>query len=317
MEHGRKKESLAMHKPSGLVPSVVLAGFLGVGFAALWGVLLKWGHETVRSFRPPAVEEALLIRADGTPVVERFGFVRGKSIVPPEARFRDLAGNRVEVPNDARWAPGVVLFRGSPDDGLLAGLPSPAEAWEHRLVQFPGPGAVTWYFITDGRRHGSAYFVAYDTQEAERVGYLGTAGFRATPLPAEERFPFDGSDRGARFRILHFRPYGRFLPLDALARQPRTAAPVPIYVHADSDTIYEVELGARAVRVAFAGQPVRSAGVMTRHAPGPDAGRTFLVVCTDDEVLMLDGPNRVVRRFPLPEGLRDWGFTWLETSSGE
>src|SRR5262249_54378302 len=99
-------------------------------------------------------------------------------------------------------------------------------------------------------------------------------------------------------------------------RQHKLTGPVPVYVHGDNDTIYEVELATRAVRVAFAGEPVRAAGLMTRHAPGPDAGRSFLVVCTDDAVLKLDGPNHVVRRFPLPEDLRDRGFSWLETDSG-
>ncbi|MCI0463180.1 MAG: hypothetical protein L0Z62_40050 [Gemmataceae bacterium] len=307
-----------MWKPFSPFPSLVLATFLAVGFAAIWGVLVKFGHETVRSFRPVRLEERPLFLADGTPVVERVCLVRGQSIVPPQEQFRDLEGNLVQVPGDARWATGVALYRRRRGEELLGSLLSLDESWDWRVRRLSSPHEpVAWYFLCDGRRHGLAHFVAYDTREARRVGYLGTAGFRADPLPPEEYFPFNGSDRGIMFRLLNHGSYGRFLPVSRnISHQPRILGPEPIYVHADNDTIYQVDLAARLVRIAFAGRPIEAAGLLTRYVPAPDAGRTFLVVRTDDAVLEFDGQNQLVRQFPIPEDLREWFFAWIETPSG-
>src|SRR5262249_43154239 len=111
----------AMKQPSGLFASVVLAAFLAVGFAAVWGVLLKWGSSTVRRRAPARVDGGPLFLADGPPVVERVSRVRGVSVVPPSEQFRDLEGNPVTVPADARWATGVSLYGGRAGEGLLAG----------------------------------------------------------------------------------------------------------------------------------------------------------------------------------------------------
>jgi hypothetical protein len=88
---------------------------------------------------------------------------------------------------------------------------------------------------------------------------------------------------------------------------------VPIYVHADNDRIYQVDLDARNVRIAFEGQLVRAAGLLARTAPTQDVS---LVVLTDDAVLKLDRENRIVRRFPLPADLREASFAWVETTPG-
>jgi hypothetical protein len=41
------------------------------------------------------------------------------------------------------------------------------------------------------------------------------------------------------------------------------------------------------------------------------------VVRTDDAVLEFDARNQLVRRFPVPEDLREWGFAWVATPSVE
>src|SRR5262245_23223649 len=308
-----------MRKPARLVPAVALATVLAVGFAAVLGVLVKWGYSTVRSLRPATVAERVLVVADATPVVERLNLVNGLSQVPRAEKFRDPAGNFVPVPDDAPWSPGVALHGRGSGGGLLGDFLTPAESLEWRLRRLSGPrDPVAWYFVCDGRGHGRAYFVAYDTQHAERVGYLGPAGFRSDPLPPEEQFPFDGSNRGIVFHVLnHNSYYWRFHPIgvDPNPRQP--PAPAALYLQADNDTVYQVDLEARLVRVVFAGRTVRATGLLQRSAPAPGVGATSLVVRTDDEVLEFDGRNDLVRRFPVPEDLRERGFLWLVTGSGE
>src|SRR5262245_15018496 len=306
-----------MRTRTGLFSSVVLAFVLSVGFLALSAVLVAWAHETVRSLRPVPVEERVVFLADGRAVVERLSPVQGPSAIPPEEKFLDLEGNRVAVPEDARWAQGIPLYRGQRGEGLLGGWLSPQESWDWRVQRLSDPrDPVAWYFLCDGLRHGWGYFVAYDTARAEAVGYLGTAGFRTDRLPPEEQFPFNGSDRGIVFRLLKPNTHcWRVHPIGPDAPQPRRAAPA-LYVQADNDRVYQVDLAARQVRVAFEGGPIWAAGLLTRPVPRPGVGRASLVVRTDDAVGELD-QNKVVRRFPIPDDLRERGFLWVETASGE
>ncbi len=300
-----------------LFPAVVLALFLALGFAIVWGVLVKLGYETVRSFGPPAVVEEVFFLADGTPVVERM-YHTDHGLVPLPEPFRDLAGNPVRVPDDARWALGVPLHLGRSGESVLGWWLAPEESWFYRIRQFgERSDPVTWYLLCDGRRHGWAYFVAYDRREYQRLGYLGTAGFRAGGLPPEERFPFNGSDRGIFLQVLNAVSAARWLPIDNPAKLPASFRSAYVYLYADNDTIYQIDLNARDVRVALAGRPIKAAGLRTRLPPVPDAGRISLVVRTDDAVLELDEHNQLVRRFPIPEDLRHRDFAWIETASGD
>lgn len=308
-----------MRKASDLFMQVNLATLLVIGFAALLGVLAKWGYETMRSFRPPEIDERPMFLADGTAVVERVCSVNGQSIIPPSEQYCDWQGNRLSVPNDARWVTGVPLYQGWTGHGLFEDWLTPDESWEWRLRRFPdAQESVAWYFICDGKRHGKAYFVAYDLRESQRVGYIGTAGFRAEELPPEEYFPFNGSDRGIEYRLMiPVRTYGSFLPINSGVNHGPRFPTRKIYVRGDNDTIYQVDLNARNVHVAFTGSPIYAAGLLTRYESPSSAGRSFLVVRTEDAVLEFDGQNKLVRRFSIPKDLRKRGFSWFETPSGE
>ncbi len=302
-----------MRRPTGLFPTVVLAALLAVGFAVLWGVFVKWGYETARMLGSHTLEERLLFLADGTPVVERVKMVNGQSVIPPEEQFHDLRGNTVRLPAETHFL-GAVPFYLSRRNGLL----TQEQPWQWRLQQLTRPhDPLTWYFVCDGQRHGSGYFVAYDPRDARTVGYLGTNGFRTEVLPAEEHFPFNGDDRGIVRNLLN--PIGARTPRAMNAPFDLSNAPGPelLYVRGDNDTIYRVDLTARSVRVAFTGQPIQSVGLLPRLVPLPDGERTTLIVRTDDAVLELDRRDQVVHRFPIPEDLRDLGFIWYETAAGE
>src|SRR5579871_2879631 len=139
-------------RKSGLFPVLVLALFLALGFAVVWGVLVKFGYETVRELRPPPVEDRPLFLADGTPVLEQVRSERGRGAVPLPEPYRDLAGNPLKLPEHAQWAAGVALNRG-PSDGLLGRYLAPDEASNFRIRRFGEPrDAVAWYLLCDGRR---------------------------------------------------------------------------------------------------------------------------------------------------------------------
>lgn len=308
-----------MPRSNGLFASLVLATILAVGFATVWGVMVVWGYETVRSFQPPRVEERPLLLADGRAVVERVCQANGVSVLPPEEQFRDLQGNFVQVPEEARWVTGVSLYRRETGANLLGGMLAPEESWNWRLKRFGEPhAAVAWYFLCDGRRHGTAYFVAYDTRTASRVGYLGREGFRTAPLPPAECFPFDGSERGILRHLLNHGSYGQFLPVSkSISHQPRIVGPEPVYLQAENDTIYQIDLTTKQVHTVFSGQPIMMANLLTRYVPGPRTGPTSLIVRTGDAVLAFDRENKLIRRFPVPDELRDQSFAWLELPTGD
>lgn len=280
-----------MRKRSAIVQPLILATLLALGFGTLWATIAVWAKEQIRHATRRAIFESLELRADGTPVV-----------------FTPTAG---ETSLDAAFLP---VRRQETLVGLQYG-------WEWRLQPFTDnrfPGVI-WHFITDGLRHGSGYFVGYEERTDVRTGFLGTAGFRAEPLPAEEHFPFSGNDRGIRFRLYGlqshlWQPFSR-----NSVSPPRDAAAMPwqVFVQADDDRIYQVDLGERTVRVAFEGRHVQSSGLVVRSAPASEAGRRDLFVRTDDSIVMLNGRDGLRRWFGIPEELRAKDFTFGETTAGE
>jgi hypothetical protein len=106
---------------------------------------------------------------------------------------------------------------------------------------------------------------------------------------------------------------GPSAPLAARIAVPPPAGPWLVYLQGDDDTIYQVDLGQRTVRVALAGQSIRSSALLVRPT-----GQRLLVVRTADSVLVLDHDNRVVRQTRLPEELRErTSFLWFELPGGE
>jgi hypothetical protein len=308
-----------MRAPASLFQRLVTATLVAAGFGVVWGVGAQWAQESARSAGRDQLYEELCVEADGTPVVERLEWHRDFLVIPPEGQFRDLHGNSVTVPEDTRWLNGAALPAGV-REGWLGPFLSPDESWDWRIRDFQDERYpfIRWFFVCDGRRHGSAYLVGYDRRDAKRIGYLGTNGFRADALPPEERFPFCGTDRGSYFRVLtpnDYR-YGPRVPYNFTADGRVASSPWQLYIQGDNDTIYQVRLGERAVTAAYKGEPVRSVSLLLRSAPPDQPRRKALVVRTADAVLVLGDGNEVVRRCRVPDELRERDFSWVELPDG-
>jgi hypothetical protein len=290
-----------MRKP--IFQSLLLATILAVGFGTLWATVTVWAKEQIRHATRRWVFERLELRADGTPVVS------------PEIIWR---------PDDAPPTPTTgetsldAAFLAADHNENLMGL---RYGWEWRLQPFTDPRypEVIWHFITDGQRHGSAYFIGYERRTDTRIGYLGMAGFRADALPAGERLPFWGNNRGIRVRLHNLQtvPWRLFGP--AVLGSPREVVEVPwqVYVQGDDNKVYQVDLGQRTVRVAFEDGPIHSSALLVRTAPASEVGRRDILVRTDDSVVVINGRDGSQRRFVIPEELRAAGFTFGETTAGE
>jgi hypothetical protein len=286
------------------VQPFALATILAVGFGVFCALIGSWVSEQVRhATRRNDPVERLVLKADGTPAV-----MYSQQVLDPNMPLQPPRP-------DEEWLDTTVLAF---DVHEL--WPFIRGDWRWRLRRFADshfPGLV-WFFVTDIQRHGTAYFAGYDERGKQCIGYLGTAGFRADSLPVEEYFPFQGNGRGSIFRLhsLNAVPWGQFKPIDV---QPPKEADMPshVFLQADNDRIYLVDLVKRTVDIAFSDRSICSSAILMRSHPAADAGRRDLVVRTDDTVIVINGRDGTQQRFTIPPELRDTSFSWGQTTTGE
>lgn len=303
-------------KRKGFVQSLVLAGVLAAGFTAVWGVASLWalqvGTHVIAGMAPRMIMinlvEALLFLPDGTPVVARQQ--RGQL-----RKLSDLHGNPVAEPDGER--PFLSLTK----------LPvklriEESTDWEHRIRSF-ADGRVPagyWYFIADGRRDGSGYFVGYDSENRACLGYLGLAGLREKPLPIEEHIPFEGASSRFDSRLLNTQQSNG--PTDHPQRRKAGRAPHgsvstwDVYVLGRDAKLYHIDLQKRTITVAFGRSPVLSTALIA-DMPNEVHGTPYRpAVRTADAVLVLDERGETLKRYPIPEPLRTQDISFAETNIG-
>jgi hypothetical protein len=292
-----------------LIRRLLLSGVLAAGFVPVWGVLGLWAFTVINDLegnlqQPPRLQ----IQPDGTPlIVDR---------TPGKTTFHDLDGNSVPPPEEsAQWGRGLTLL---PARKPLTG---DVDDWAVRIRAFADGAlpATYWYFMTDGRSEGSAYFVGYDSESKRRVGFIGTAGFREQQLPADERFPFSGSAAGSHVITVP-------TPAGGTARHPAYYTPVrtpdgfvsphDLYVLGPDQTFYHIDMLKRTVETALQGIPLSSGGVLLVSRDTTQGPVFTPIVRSEDAVVILDPHGRELRRFAIPEPLRDRDLSFTETSPG-
>jgi hypothetical protein len=294
----------------GLFQRLVLATVLALGFLAVWAIVgIVVVEDGAMIALRDAVTDTLTIRADGTALIAH----HEKGVVS----HRDLNGAAVVLPEDDPIGP----FGGVP---LLPSLPWRKEDgdWDQRACFFTDGRTphTAWYFLTDGRPEGKAYFAGYDSYHKTRIGYLGTAGFRAEPPPPEECFLFAGATSGSRKRVFcpgqDGRPLGVSVHRGVYSAGPNPANPGIVYVLGLDRTIYEADLRNRTVRIAARQETLRSLTGIGDIAD-PIHVNWLLAVRTATDVLVVDKHGKEQRRYPIPEELREVPFTFGETPAGE
>jgi hypothetical protein len=299
---------------SGLIQALLLAALLATGFVAVWAVTATWVIQAalhVASDRRSY--DTLQIRRDGTPEILQYsdGVLRSRS---------DLEGHRLPPPPDDEVRSGFELV----SLPVNAPTPSPELHWEGRIRAF-GDGRepqTFWYFIADGREDGSAYFVGYDSQSKELIGYIGTAGFRQEPLPREEFFRFSGSASAPDSRLVA-RRYGlgstQFPPEHGFTVRSASGfvAAYDVYVLARDANVYHVDLFERTVANGLPGIKIESAGLsIATDFPRQGAGLD-LTLRTEDSVILADNRLHEKARYTIPEPLRGQYLAFARTSSGD
>jgi hypothetical protein len=294
---------------------LMLATVLAFGFMAVCVAVDSW---IISSYREDAVEvgEELGFRPDGTALIA--SHPDGSQGGP---HFRDLQGNPVTLSLDDinAWL-RICLLQGNP-------LQGPDDlAWHDRLLQLTDGRmpATIWYFLSDGRREGAGYFVGYDGNSKVRIGYLGTAGFRKGPLPAEEWFPFTGTTNlfsNSRL-VVGSRGYSAYTNGRGYEARPSGGrAPQGFlnmwdaYIFGRDGKIYHADLQARTVHVILENSQLRS---VAPSAWSEDARRGVLwrlAARTDDAILVLNVQGKPLARYPIPEALRSLDLTFAESKA--
>jgi hypothetical protein len=295
----------------GLFHPVVLGFLQAGGFLALWlaatGLLfaLVWG--ATHSYEP----SEYLVFADGQPV-------RQMRIDRYQVEYRDLQGNP---------APPAVA-----EKAMVYGTPLPARppepephapgSWEGCIRPFSDghKPAVFWYLISDGGRRPRSYFVGYDSYSNARVGYLGTAGFRAEPVPPEEYVPFYGDVSTAGVLSLQQRPHDRVdypFWIDARPAPPGSVGFADVYLLGHDHKLYHADLRRRTLDVILDDpgllslQTYNYGGISERGAP------CHLLARTETAVLILDDRGSLLQRYPIPEPLRGQEILFVQTKKDE
>lgn len=292
--------------------SLVLATILAVGFTAVCYVASAWIFSVYSEDALESVER-LCFLPDGTPRVMFYPEGRRGG-----ERYRDLQGNPAP-------APEAGIGRQLNCCSLPAQCPRQANdlAWDNRVCSFTDGRlpATYWYFLSDGRPDGAGYFVGYNSKSNARVGYLGTAGFRDEPLPAEEWFPFDGPAWSRHCRLRSAGPIRP--PTSYPMNRNRSGAPNgsvsewDVYVFSRDGKIYHIDLQARTVHVALESSRLRSVAFSAGVPDGAKWISFWLTARTEDAVLVLDAQGRQLSRYPIPEALRNVPFSFAESNSGE
>ncbi len=289
---------------------LLLATILAAGFGTVWTLATVWAGQVVYQATTSAADvEMLLLRRDGTPVVQYF--LGGRY---DNWRYRDLAGHPLDVPDNEAWLHTLFLSAGSGGAGATA-------PWNQRIESFTDNGhpARYWFFISDGRPQGHAYLVGYDSVTNARIGFLTPAGFRADAPPTVDQFPFNGeASWGLNTRVASAQqhPFGPRYPYRVYAPPgPGGASPWVLYVQTTDQKVYAADIAQRTVRVLFTEPALRSIGMLMVMTPS--AGATHhLAVRLDDRLQLRDAAGAVAREFRIPEELRGRPFSWAATAGG-
>ena len=344
-----------MSKPQGLLRPLGLALVLALGFAVVFAVAAAWARSIWESLHGAGASErvvvrtehqangrvtqvtevnadsggeSLVVREDGTPLIQRWTNDGYRNAAIRTLNLRALEGR--EVPGHKEKEVESWL------DGASLGMPGRSRFWLADWLMFPlssgqrvrrfAEGRTPcnlWYFLDDGARDGRGYFVGYDSRSKQCVGFIGRDGLRPDLPPVEKWFPIDGDKlvNGAVFSRLPPRgdEYGE-VPVN-VGEFPFPMWKVDMICGAQ---LLEVNLRTGSVRTLLESADLMSAGILetaTKSAPAGEAPtssrrREKLAVRTSDRVLLFDAARKQYAAYVIPREFRGRTITFYELNAG-
>jgi hypothetical protein len=285
---------------------MALAVLLACGVIAVGGAAVLWARGTYRATVGNWHDYTYLrFQASGDPYLHKIAWKQ------QYITTTDLDGNPIVVsaqadapyPADLRHAWPWAGREPMPWSSRIAGLQD-----GQRPPNF-------WYLIHDGLADGHAYLEGYSKQTKRRIGYIGTAGFRETPVPPAEQFPMRAGLLWSTDQVES--AYG----VGDLATEPTSflepAGPdglQPWLVFLNNMThVAEIDLNSHQVRdvLSHTATPVRSICLGRTGR-----GHNWLAMRTDDTIYihMPDGEQIV---FPLAPELQGHDLQILRRPDGD
>ncbi|HLA83428.1 MAG TPA: hypothetical protein VJL29_01425 [Thermoguttaceae bacterium] len=291
----------------------LLAIVLALGFTVTWVFVLAlsseffdhgWGESKNAVLLP---DETLAIHTYRRYGPDTYETLDGKPLKPPKVSPTGVCTTWWEDPpwNPATWGERIAVF-------------SDYDNNYHWPVAY-------WYLVYDGRLDGIAYFVGYDAKNRQCLGYLGRNGFQRQAPSPEERFPIDGTRRlngvfagssGSNYEVAyHFSSYSN-------SPNFRTSAPGYVVYLLSGNRLLRVNLRDKSIRVLRESEGMKTIqGVgnpranLAKKSPQRRAyGPSMLALWTTTDMVFLDDEGRELRRWTIPESLRNKSITFYPMS---
>lgn len=175
-----------MSEPLPLYRKLILALYIGAGFAFTWAILALWCISIADELQSkPATHEHLNVQKNGTPIIYKYESNQWSFSSSPT--YYDLDRNIIEYQDKIiTWLNSARLT--GPDKKLPF---ADYQDWTQRFTYFRSNqhAPIVWYFIHNGLFDGAGYLVGFEPESKTRVGYIGQNGFQTSPIPPEQRFP--------------------------------------------------------------------------------------------------------------------------------
>jgi hypothetical protein len=272
-----------------------------------WGISV-WENMRIRN----SVNESMMVRSDGTPVIQSTSFYSYSGHSYNTVTYRALDGSTVPRPGEKdRWLKGASLTI----PHYTGVFPLQGYMRIGRFEDRQSPPA-QWYFVDDGARDGRGYFEGFDTENKRRMGFIGRSGLRPDRPPVDDWFPMDGNKLAsdAAFTRHSIGPnwmYGE-----------NSSVEFPLWKVGmiSGGQLLSIDLRNGSVKTLFESADLIAIGLSTvtvsDETPDPNFHQR-LAVRTSDRVLLLDGEGKQLTSYLVPEEFRDQGFTLYELETGK
>jgi len=292
------------------LPRLIMAAFVAFGIAMPWAIVTAILVDSIPSaFFGTHDEETLRMLPDAVVIKWRRDWKNSRAA--DAYRF-----------SDGRPVPAEVLKRG----GWLGveWLCEPMRREEADLVPFPWQERLIplwtdkdardehWYFLHDGRPDGRAYFVGYQPDTKECVGYLSRSGLSLTPPAPEDQFAIEGR-RPPWHGVMVSRRYA------GVFNFPNAKLPESTILLLSGDALWRIDLQRRTAAQIGEFQSAFSIGL----APSPpgaaadESPREKMLVRTKTEVIETDLGAKPLRRWPIPVEAQAELIEWYDAGEGK
>lgn len=275
---------------------------VGFGFSVVMVCIWIWVVQITTSLldesRHPsngqAVMDSVQFNLDGTPFLSGYHYACQPNIAN-ESVHKSLEGETLPFTTSRRWLGGACFSQRGENQGI---------SWPERMWIFPSRKDginYLWYFIHDGQAHGKAFFVGYDYETRQRIGFLGTMGFQEAEIPPEGMFPVTLSNGSLTSCIVGEIPWiNHYIYMNE--QSFGSGSNNNFYIHAEN-RIYRIDLKSASVQKVYESlsEPVVSIIDYSMLLGVDTQSERCLAIRTASRVILLDPEGNETFQAKLPE----------------